>query len=333
MKSAIIKEPKKIEVIETEKPEPKEGQILIKTTATSICGSDMPHFLHERPMNYPLPPGVPGHECIGVVVKSLCDEYKEGDSVLAIPAGSGGFSEYFISVPSVTVKLPSDNHKDKFVVAQPLGTIIHACRKLFSPLFHPGRGDKIDFNSWKLRDFKVAIVGQGAIGLLFTSLMKIFEAKTIIGIDPVDYRLQTSLKMGATHIVNPQKSNIQNSVREITNGAMVDLAIEAVGKDSTVNDCLSLARRGGVILAFGCPRESVYKLVFDDIYGKELKLLSTVGPEVQVEFPPAVQLIADGRIDASSVISHRLPFDDIQKGFDMAVNKTDGAIKIVLHFN
>ena len=333
MKSARIIEPRKIEVIDIERPEPKEGQILIKTTATSICGSDMPHFLHERPMNYPLPPGIPGHECIGIVEKSLCDEYKEGDNVLAIPAGSGGFSEYIISVPSVTVKIPSDSRKDEYVIAQPLGTVIHACRKLFNPLFHSGRGDRIDFNSWKLKGFNVAIVGQGAIGLLFTSLMRIFEADTIIGIDPVDYRLQTSLKMGATHIVNPKETNIQNSVKEITNGAMVDLAFEAVGKDSTVNDCISVARRGGVVLVFGCPRDPIYKLAFDEIQGKELKVLSSLGPEVQVEFPPAVQLIADGKIDASMLISHRLPFDEIQKGFEMAVNKTDNAIKIVLHFN
>ena len=56
MKAARITEPMKIEIVESEMPEVKEGQILVRNMTTAICGSDMPHFLHERPMEYPLEP-------------------------------------------------------------------------------------------------------------------------------------------------------------------------------------------------------------------------------------------------------------------------------------
>jgi len=83
-------------------------------------------------------------------------------------------------------------------------------------------------------------------------------AETIIGIDLMDYRLESATGVGATHVVNPSQSSNIEMVSKITNGQMVDLAIEAVGKDSTVNDCFPLVKRSGVVLAFGVPRKSIY---------------------------------------------------------------------------
>ena len=261
-------------------------------------------------------------------------EYKEGDEVLAIPAGIRGFATYFVSAPASAIRLPMGDMRDKLVVAQPLGTIIHACRKLFHPLLHPAGGENgsLDLDLWSLSGTKVAIVGQGPIGLLFTAMMKGMKADPIIGIDVVDYRLEAAMKMGATHVINGSNSDPMEIVREITDGAMVDLAIEAVGKDSTVNDCFTLTRKGGTVLAFGVPRRSVYELMFPELFQKELKLLGAVGPEVQIDFPPAVELVANDKIDVSHIISHRVPVDDIQKAFEMAAEKKDGAIKILLRF-
>ena len=330
MKAARIVEQEKIEIVEVEMPKVESGQILVKNKVTGICGSDFPHFLNERPMNYPLDLGVPGHECIGTVAESRCEEYKEGDEVLALPTGSRGFAEYITSTPDRTVRLP--DLRDDLLVAQPLGTVIHACRKLFQSLLHPERDERkpLDVESWKLPGIKMAIVGQGSIGLLFTSMMKLMEAETIIGIDPVDYRLEASTISGATHTINCSVSDSVATVREITNGRMLDLAIEAVGKDSTVNDCVSLNHNSGTVLVFGVPRKSIYELKFPDLFRKELRLLGSVGPHVQVDFPPAVTMIANNKLDVSHMISHRMPLDDIQEAFEMAICKKDNAIKILL---
>ena len=111
---------------------------------------------------------------------------------------------------------------------------------------------------------------------------------------------------------------------------MVDLAIEAVGKDSTVNDCIALTRHGGTVLIFGVPRKPVYGLMSTPLFRRELKLLGSVGPEAQIDFPLALDLVANDRIDVSHIISHRMPLDDIQKAFEMSAEKKDDAIKILL---
>jgi len=334
MKAARIIEPTKIEVVEAKKPEAEAGQILVQTTTAALCGSDMPFFLREQPMAYPFEPGFPGHECIGVVAQTRCEEYAEGDRVLALPARRRGFAEYFISTPASTVKLPAGDIGDKLVLAQPLGTIIHACRKLFQPLLHPPRGgdEPLDVGSWKLPGVNVAIIGQGSIGLLFTAMMKLMEADSIIGVDLLDYRLDIAMKMGTTQVINASNSNSAEMMSEITGGAMANLVIEAVGKESTINDCFTLARRGGTVLAFGIPEKSVYKIGFTRFFRAQLKLLTSEGPEVQVEFPPALELVASGGIDVSQIISHRMSLDDVQEAFDMTVERKDGVVKILLGF-
>ncbi len=330
MKTAVITKPFNIEVVDVKKPEIEEGQILVQSKVVSICGSDLPYFLNERPMRYPLFPGFPGHECIGVVAQTRCKSYKEGDEVLSLPNGDKGFAEFFVTTPDRTVRLPC--LEDKYVVAQPLGTVIHSCKKLFQPLFQPYSSidETLDIDSWNMAGKSVAIIGQGSIGLLFTSLMKMSNADIIIGIDPVEYRLDIAKIIGATHIINPYSTNFTKMVNEITSGKLVDLTIEAVGKDSTVNDCFPLTRRNGVVLAFGVPRKTIYDFLFPEFFNRELKLIGSLGPNVQLEFPVAVDLIAKERINVDHIISHRMSFEDIQRAFEMVAEKKDNAIKIIM---
>jgi threonine dehydrogenase-like Zn-dependent dehydrogenase len=329
VKAAKITKAFNVDIIEIEKPEISDGQMLVKNNTASICGSDLPYFLNERNPQYPLPPGFPGHECIGIVMESRSKEFKEGDKVLSIPNGDRGFAEYFTTSPSRTVMLPNIN--DEFVVAQPLGTVVHACRKLFEPLLTPAN-NSLDVDTWDLCGRNVAIVGQGSIGLLFTAMMKLMKAEKVIGIDPMDYRLESAMNMGATHVINPSQSNMVEMVSKITNGQMADLAIEAVGKDSTVNDCFTLVKRSGVVLAFGVPRKSVYDFVFPEFFNKEVKLLGSLGPDIQSEFPVAVNIISDKKIDVSKIISHRIKLDNIQMAFEMVAERKDGAIKVLINF-
>ena len=321
MKAAQVVAPRQIEMIDIDKPDissDPEGSVLIKTQMNAICGTDMPSFVMEYPADaYPLSPGMTIHECIGVVAASKSDRFKEGDAVLALPGRPGGLSEYFVANEAVTVPLVEFERKDCILMSQPLGTVIWACSKLGN-----------------LLNQDVVVVGQGPMGLLFTHLVSNLGAKTVIATDLVDFRLEAAKQMQATHTINAGEVDTVAAVEEITDGRMADLVFEVVGHQTeTINQCLDLVKRDGTILAFGVPDDPTYPFRFGDLFRKNLRLIGSVGPDAQNNFPLAMDMIAQGRIDVSPMITHRLPFTEVQRGFELSLHKKDEAIKIVLEYD
>ena len=171
------------------------------------------------------------------------------------------------------------------------------------------------------------------MGLLFTHMLSNLGAKTVITTDLVDFRLTVSKKMHATHTINAAKEDPVAAVEEITEGRMADLVVEVVGHQTeTINQCLQLLKREGTLLAFGVPDDHIYDFHFADFFRKNLKFIGSVGPDAQNDFPLAMDMIAQGRLDVSPIITHHLPFTEAQLGFEMALNKKDEAIKIVFDY-
>ena len=321
MKAAQIVAPRQIEMVDVDKPDissDPEGAVLIKNQMNAICGTDMPSFVMEHPADaYPLSPGMTIHECIGVVAASKSKRFKEGDAVLALPGRPGGLAEYFVANEAVTVPLVDFERKDCILMSQPLGTVIWACSKLGN-----------------LLNQDVVVMGQGPMGLLFTHLVSNLGAKTVIATDLVDFRLAAAKQMQATHTINAAETDTVTAVEQITDGRMADLVFEVIGHQTeTINQCMDLVKRDGTILAFGVPDEPTYPFGFGDLFRKNIRLIGSVGPDAQNNFPLAMDMIAQGRIDVSPMITHRLPFTDVQRGFELSLYKKDEAIKIVLEYD
>ena len=114
----------------------------------------------------------------------------------------------------------------------------------------------------RLLDIDVAVVGQGPMGQLFNAALRNVGARKIIAIDDDPVRLEMSSKMGANEIVCSKTDDPVEAVRQITNGRMPDLVVEAVGhREQVLNLCSDLCPRNGQILFFGVPPENVR---FDD---------------------------------------------------------------------
>lgn len=320
MKAGQIVAPRQIEIIDIEQPnlaDYPDGTVMIKTLHTAICGTDMPSFVLEHPPeSYPLGAGLSIHEAIGTVTESRSDKFKVGDEVLALPRHIGGLSEYFLSHESVTIPLTDFSRKDCILMAQPLGTVVWACRKLPN-----------------LLNLDVVVIGQGPMGLLFTHTLSNLGARTVITTDLVDFRLDVSKKMRATHTVNTATEDLVAAVEEITEGRMADLVIEVVGHQTeTINACLPLLKRGGTLLAFGVPDDQVYDFHFADFFRQNITFIGSVGPDAPNDFPLAMDMITQGRIDVSPIITHHLPFTEAQLGFEMALSRKNEAIKIVFDY-
>ena len=235
MKSARIISPGRFEVFDEKTPSPGDGKLLVRLLRAAICGSDLPYFSRSfDSTKYPFPPGYPGHECMGVVEESHNGSFKPGDRVMYYPTFLEGYREYHLADPSRLQKLPRDFDMNLLVMTQLLGAVAHCAFRIDRP-----------YNR------TVAIMGQGPVGLLFTSLMKNFGARRVIAVDPLEYRLGVARRMGADHTVNPEREDLTAAVSEMTDGAMADIVIEAYGQDvQVINACFDIARPqrpGGVL--------------------------------------------------------------------------------------
>lgn len=316
MKAVQYVSPGHVTVVDVPVPERPAGEVLLRLDKVAICGSDLHMLYDSAPASFPFDPGVSGHECIGVVEEADSTEVRRGERMLIIPPKINAMAEYVTVKPKWLIPIPDGLDSQRGVLAQLLGTVLYACKRLPSVV-----------------DKTVAVVGQGPVGLLFTMLMAHYGAKKIIGLDVVDHRLSVSRAVGAAHTINAERENPAEAVRELTDGALVDLVIEAVGKEETINYSLDLVRQNGDMLLFGIPKRSAFVFEYEKFLRKLLRTTSCAFTQQEPglrSFRLAVDLIAQGRLDVSPLISHCLPLADAPGAFHLAQAKQDGAVKVLL---
>ena len=131
------------------------------------------------------------------------------------------------------VPVPEGMDPTTAVMCQPVGTVLFACRRLGSVM---GK--------------RVAVLGQGAIGLTFTRLLASAGAKEIVGIDLLDERLAKAAEQGATATVNPMREDVVGAIAELTGGEGADVVVEAAGTEEAVDLLSSLVRPYGTLVLF-----------------------------------------------------------------------------------
>lgn len=317
MYASRIVVPGRVDVVEVEKPQLEKGKVLVKMEVGTLCGSDLHMF--ERPgppEDYPKPPGYSGHECVGTVEESDSVEFKAGDRVLICPYPPIGFAGYLVLAPEYLVPLPSEGDLQKLVVGQQLGTVIYCCKKMPNVI-----------------DMDVAILGQGTGGMLFTAMLRNMGARKIIGIDIVSYRLEVAKQMGATHVVDASQEDLVEAVSEITGGRMADLAVEAVGEPETVNQIADLIRDRGYLVLFGITPVGELEFDYTKFFRKHAITVSSSRTEQEEDFRSfklGMDMIVQGRIDVTPLITHQVPLSGIAQAYDLALHKKDGAVKVLL---
>lgn len=310
---------------ETEVMAPSDGDLIVRTSFASICGSDLHIVCHGVGVpELPCPHGFPGHEGIGEVVESSQPGFAEGDLVLTAPNAFVGtcFNEYQTLSASYCLQLPKGGiPEEQLLMAQQLGTVIWALRK--NPVDVVGK--------------TVVILGQGSAGLFFTHLMRRAGAGTIITSDLADSRMKLSSRLGADLVVANTGDDLQQAVMDATDGLGADHVIEAVGRKETLSQTIDLARQDGTVLWFGLPdAEGLVPLNFRDFFRKRLTAWSVYGAQDEPNlssFRAAADAIIRGELDVSEIVSHILPIEDIDQAFRLANDPdADNAVKVSLSF-
>ena len=230
----------------------KEGEELIKVSATGICGSDMHayHGLDERR----IPPLILGHEISGinqtdnnpVVINPLitcgkCQECLDGREHICFNrellgmtkpvARAGGFAE-FVAAPSQNIfSVPSSANLRDLALTEPTAVAFHAIKI----------SEQISFK--KIHKAKILIIGGGAIGLLLALVLKIKNAEKITIVDTNTKRLDVCKKASSYSVSHPDDDGVQAN--------NYDIVFDAVGLEATRKKSIQCVQQGGVIIHIG----------------------------------------------------------------------------------
>jgi len=291
------------------------GDIIFEPIVACLCGSDLPYFNGEHPEAY----GTIGHslhEMVGTVLDTNGKKFKVGDIVLAVPVNQLGLYERYAVTEARAIPVDMRLPLDKAIMAQPLGTVIYALKKL------P-----------RILDQDVVVLGQGPIGQMFNACLRNLGAREIIGIDRLDSRLKTSPATGASCTINPDREDPVAAVKKHLKGELPDIVIEAVGhNDHVLSLAIAMSRVKGDLLIFGVPPETIDGVRWRDLFYKNVKVHFSVLPDFDRDFPLAMRWLAEGRMDLSLLATHRYNIREIQTAFETFRDRKDGAQKVLLDF-
>jgi len=173
----------------------------------------------------------------------------------------------------------------------------------------------------------VVIAGAGPLGLGMVASARLKHPGLLISLDLKDHRLAVARACGADLCLNPNKVDVVDEVRKLTEGYGCDIYIEATGQPSGVQQGLQMIRRLGTFVEFSVLRELVsadWTIIGDT---KELDIRgSHLGPYC---YPIAIDMLAKGLLPMDQIVTHRLPLAAFQDGIDM-VGQGDVSIKVAL---
>ncbi len=316
---------------------PGPGEVVIKNMVCGVCGTDV-HIFHGEPGSADVnPPVVLGHEYSGEVVEvgEGVTALKPGDHVTVDPniycgecvycrngkkqlcetmqavgvTRDGGFGEYSLVPAAQAFKLGDSVPYEAGAMAEPVACCLHG----------------IDLAGIKAGD-RVCIVGGGAIGLIMLQLAKLSGASTLVLSEPNEKRRQVALSLGADAAIDPTAPDA-GSAYEAALGDGADVVIECVGNNAAVKSAFQLAKKGATIVLFSVPKvDATFDLPLFDVYKKELTIRgSFVNPDTHER---AVRLINSGKLDFTSIITHRFNLDQLPEA--IAMQMSSESIKVVV---
>jgi L-iditol 2-dehydrogenase len=339
MKAAVIKDRSTIQLIDLPIPRFDNNELLVRMRACGVCGTDLEKVRGEQ-----ITPPVLGHEVAGEIEEVGKDitQFTRGDRVVvhhhiscrscfycknaletlceAFPNSNldpCGFAEFF-RVPRTLVaggtvyRLPDELSFEEGTLVEPTACCIRALRKSG---IKPGSS--------------VAVFGTGPVGLLHMQLLKLHGAAPTYGVDILESRRRAAMRLGATSALDPTTENIEKTLREGTDDQGVDHAIVATGSTKAFEQACKSVRKGGTVTLFGAPaRGASVSLDISNLFLREITFRSSYSTS-ETEMRIALDLIAHKRIEASQLITHKLPLREVNEAFHLAMDG-EKAVKVVV---
>jgi len=317
MKALQLLKPRQFQTVEVAQPAIGDDQILVRLGKAVLCASDIPKFTGMwRGLDYPLPAGMPIHECVGVVEESHSARFRPGDHVVAVPRGDRGLAEYYVADAIKAVNIPKPLiQSEASLLIQPLSTVVYALDRL---------GD--------VAGRTAIVVGLGPIGLLTVWLLNQYGASRVTGVDPIGWRCEAARRLGAGQTFELHSDRLVARLAQDETWEAADLCVEAVGQQiRTINDCLYLTRHGGTVLALGVPLEPVYPVDYIRLFRQNLQLIASVTPPDETYMVRAAALVGRHEPELAFLITHRFTPDRATEAFILYETRTgDHPLKVLI---
>lgn len=354
-KAMVVTAPERMELQEFELRPTPEDHVLVKTSVTSVCSTDLKVFKGKTPfVNYPL---VMGHEVAGEVVEigSAAKHwypFEAGDRItiepyiacgrcrhcrsdhfyhhcssggiygISLSCGQpphlfGGYSDFFYLVPGAIAHKQNDQMLDS---AASISSVVANGVRWVKTLAQVGFGDS------------VVISGPGSQGLcsLAAALHSGADPVIVLGLDCDAARLQLALEFGAHCVINVDQENPVNLVGSmLPEGA--DVVIETSGTPSGIQAAIQMVKRGGKIINIGLSGGVETTIAFDDLVWKSVSLISGLGQAGNVA--DAMKLISSGRFAFEKINSHTYKLEELAKALRDTEERPSGFIKGAIVFD
>ena len=332
-------EPRKVGMESIEIPTPGPGQALVRMRLATICGSDI-HIVDEIPE---VPSGTPmGHEAVAEVVDAgegvtsfaqgdrviasclfgcgVCARCQTGDLQICERYGApmnllfGGQGEYYL-VPNADLnmaKVPDDLEDEAVLFAT----------DIMSTAF-----GAIERAELRCGD-SVAVFAQGPLGLCVTAAARARGAGLIVAVEAVPARVAMAERFGADRVVAPEDAVA--TILGMTGGKGVDVAVEALGHQATLESAARVTRLGGVVSSVGVYTKFPTVAVPTDGAFLHRRLVTTLCPCGSDRLRRMMDVVRYGKVDLRPLFTHHMKLADTPAAYDLFRSRRDGVIKVAL---
>ncbi|MFR8039686.1 MAG: galactitol-1-phosphate 5-dehydrogenase [Anaerovoracaceae bacterium] len=323
---------------DVEKPEPKNGEVLLKIHACGICSSDEDRIFKTGTYNFPT---IPGHEFSGQIVKlgedvdesylgrkasvfpllpcQKCNACKSGEYAMCSnykyfgSRNNGAFAEYLV-VPTWNIVLLDDSIEYTVgALMEPAAVALHAV--------NVGRIKKGE---------RIAVIGTGTIGILIGMFSKLRGAKVFI-CGRRKESLESVKKFGLNSINIKEEPDM---IKEVTNGERMDVVFEAVGSNDAMKTAIMNTKSMGTIIAVGNPQEDF--ILPKDVYWKilrwQLKIKGVWNSDYSIkrnDWETVAKLMKEQQTCLKKLITKTYHMDEYKEAFSFLTDKSKSKTKLM----
>jgi threonine dehydrogenase-like Zn-dependent dehydrogenase len=176
----------------------------------------------------------------------------------------------------------------------------------------------------------VAVFAQGPIGLCGTAGAKLMGAAFIIGVEGDPVRMEMSKRMGAHVVLDPNECDVVAEIKKLTDGG-ADVAIEALGLQSTFENALRCLRPGGTLSSLGVYSGKL-QLPYDAFAAGigDYKIVTTLCPGGKERMRRLMSMVQSERFDPLPLLTHSFKLEDIVEAYDVFGSRRDGCLKVTI---